>query len=75
MRSILPIVSLLASATSVVGHSTFQDLWVGTEDEAETCGRQPPSNNPVIGVDNTDIRCNVGGEKGISGVCTAAGMS
>ena len=73
MRSFLPIVSVLASATSVVGHSTFQDLWAGTEDFAETCARIPPSNNPVVGATNADIVCNVGGTAGVAGICAAAG--
>lgn len=73
MRSFLPVISLLASATSVVGHSTFQQLWVGEEDFAGQCARQPPSNSPVEGVDSTDLACNVGGESGVDGICTAAG--
>ncbi|KAK2753163.1 hypothetical protein FQN54_007989 [Arachnomyces sp. PD_36] len=71
MRSFLPVVSLLASATSVVGHSTWQDLWVGSEDMADTCARPPPSNNPVTDVGSTDMRCNVGGEAGVAKVCSA----
>ncbi|KAK2733137.1 hypothetical protein FQN55_003751 [Onygenales sp. PD_40] len=73
MRTFL--LPLLASATAVVGHSTFQDLWVGDVDHAESCARIPPNNNPVTSVSSEDIRCNVGGATGISGTCEAAGGS
>jgi len=64
---------LLALSTyiaTVVSHATFQELWVNGVDQAGTCVRLPPSNNPVTSVTSNDIRCNVGGTTGVSGVCT-----
>jgi hypothetical protein len=43
-------------------------------DESNTCTRAPPSNSPVTTVTSDDIRCNVGGSKGVAGVCAALGM-
>ncbi|KAI0130420.1 glycoside hydrolase family 61 protein [Xylariales sp. AK1849] len=45
-------------ATSVVGHATFQELWVEGVDEQGTCARLPASNSPVTSVTSNDIRCN-----------------
>ncbi|PGH18728.1 hypothetical protein AJ80_04381 [Polytolypa hystricis UAMH7299] len=72
MRSLLPVVSLLASATSVLGHATFQQLWVDGTDLQGLCVRPPQSNSPVESVSTTDIRCNRGGASGVSGVCEAS---
>ncbi|OCL04197.1 carbohydrate-binding module family 1 protein [Glonium stellatum] len=72
------IISLVAAFAiqQTTGHATFQDLWVNGFLNAGTCIRTPPSNNPVTSVSSTDIRCNVGGTKGVSGKCTvAAGTS
>ncbi|KAH6715416.1 glycoside hydrolase family 61 protein [Leptodontidium sp. MPI-SDFR-AT-0119] len=69
MKTFVTAACLLASATSVVGHSMFQQLWVGSVDKAGTCARTVPSNSPVTSVSSTDIRCNVGGTKGVSGLC------
>ncbi|PGG95555.1 hypothetical protein AJ79_09986 [Helicocarpus griseus UAMH5409] len=67
--------SLITSATTVVAHSTFQQLWVGDTDHAGSCARQPPSNSPVTSVSSQDMRCNVGGGAGVSGICEAAAGS
>lgn len=40
-------------------------------DEFNTCTRVPPSNSPVTTVTSGDIRCNVGGSKGVTGICAA----
>ncbi|KAF2497544.1 beta-1,4-endoglucanase [Lophium mytilinum] len=63
---------LLATASSITAHSTWQELWVGSTDEAGTCVRLPPNNNPVTDVTSNDLRCNVGGTTGVSGVCEVA---
>jgi len=72
MKSSSVIAGLVAFASTVSAHATWQDLHVGSTDYAATCDRLPPSNNPVTDVTSTDIRCNVGGTKGISGKCTVA---
>lgn len=33
------------------------------------CVRMPPNNNPVTNVNSNDIRCNVGGTKGVGAKC------
>jgi cellulase len=71
MKSFIPFAALLASVTA---HSTFQQLWVNGVDKGGTCIRTPPSNSPVTSVSSNDIRCNVGGSKGVPGLCTVAGM-
>lgn len=72
MKSFVTALGLLASATAVVGHATWQELWVNGVDQVGTCVRLPPSNNPVTSVTTDDIRCNVGGTTGVSGLCTVA---
>jgi cellulase len=73
MKASAYVLSLLTSASVVFSHATFQDLWVNGVDKVSTCVRLPPSNNPVTDVTSNDLRCNVGGTVGISGVCTVAG--
>ncbi|PQE11958.1 glycoside hydrolase family 61 protein [Rutstroemia sp. NJR-2017a BVV2] len=63
----------LLFAAKALSHSTFQELWVNNVDQAGTCVRTPPSNSPVTSVTSTDIRCNVGGTKGVSGICNVPG--
>lgn len=41
--------------------------------DASTCVRMPPNNSPVSSVTSDDIRYNVGGAKGVTGICTAPG--
>lgn len=50
MKSTAVIAGLLAAASSVSAHSTFQQLWVNGVDQAGTCVRVPPSNSPVTSV-------------------------
>ncbi|KAI0865349.1 fungal cellulose binding domain-containing protein [Xylaria cubensis] len=62
----------LVSATlafQASGHSIFQNLWVDGVDYGSQCVRMPANNNPVTNVNSNDIRCNVGGTKGVSGKC------
>ncbi|PVH72731.1 lytic polysaccharide monooxygenase, partial [Cadophora sp. DSE1049] len=64
----------LASASSVLGHATWQQLWVDGVDQAKTCVRDPPSNSPVSDVTSKDIVCNAG-TAAVAGICaiTAGG--
>ncbi|KAJ8122643.1 hypothetical protein ONZ43_g1210 [Nemania bipapillata] len=60
----------LVSATlafQAAGHSLFQNLWVDVH--GSQCVRMPANNNPVTNVNSNDIRCNVGGTRGVSGKC------
>lgn len=43
-------------------------------DDSSTCTRMPPNNSPVTSVTSDDLRCNVGGDKGVAGICTAPGI-
>ncbi|RDW70098.1 hypothetical protein BP5796_08495 [Coleophoma crateriformis] len=70
MKSFFSTFAFLASASTVLGHATFQQLWIDGVDQAENCTRVPPSNSPVTDVTSTDLRCNVGGATGISGLCS-----
>ena len=65
-------VTFAALATTVLGHSTFQQLSVDNVDQAGTCVRTPLNNNPVTSVSGNDIRCNTG-TKPVAGVCNVAG--
>ncbi|KAL7275357.1 hypothetical protein RUND412_001693 [Rhizina undulata] len=69
MKTAAVLASFLAAASTVSAHSTWQELWVDGVDEVGTCVRLPPSNSPVTDVTSTDIRCNVDGSVGISGIC------
>ncbi|KAK3681702.1 glycoside hydrolase [Podospora appendiculata] len=60
----------------VTAHAIFQQSAHGSVDDAKTCVRLPPSNSPVTDVTASDLACNVGGSKGVTGVCEAtAGLS
>ncbi|KAH7078521.1 glycoside hydrolase [Paraphoma chrysanthemicola] len=65
------ILSTLAS--QALGHALFQQLWVNGVDKGSTCVRLPgtnyASNSPVSSVTSNDVRCNVGGSKGVAGKC------
>ncbi|XXG97944.1 hypothetical protein Hte_004260 [Hypoxylon texense] len=67
MRSSLYAAFAAVAATKVAGHSLFQALWV--DGHGSQCIRLPSSNSPVTNVNSNDIRCNVGGTKGVSGKC------
>ncbi|KAK6543041.1 hypothetical protein TWF694_006971 [Orbilia ellipsospora] len=68
--------SLAVVAASIAGasaHAIFQKLAVNGVDQGTSCIRLPqgPSANfPVTLVSSNDIRCNVGGSTGVSGVCS-----
>ena len=70
------LAQILLTASTVSAHSLFQMMWVGTEDKGSTCARVPKSNSPITSVGSADMRCNAGGSKGVTGVCSvAAGQS
>ncbi|OTB04567.1 carbohydrate-binding module family 1 protein [Hypoxylon sp. CI-4A] len=69
MKSSLYAAFAALAATRVAGHSLFQALWVDGADMGAQCVRMPGSNSPVTSVNSNDIRCNVGGAKGVSGKC------
>ncbi|KAI1770502.1 carbohydrate-binding module family 1 protein [Hypoxylon cercidicola] len=69
MRSSFYAALAVVAATKVAGHSLFQDLWVDGVDMGSQCVRMPGSNSPVTNVNSNDIRCNVGGSRGVSGKC------
>ncbi|KAI4600487.1 hypothetical protein KJ359_000842 [Pestalotiopsis sp. 9143b] len=64
----LTVLSALA-VRYAAAHATFQQLWVDGVDKGSTCVRLPASNSPITNVASADIRCNVGGTKGVSGKC------
>jgi cellulase len=63
------ILASVLAIQQVSSHATFQDLWVNGVDKGSTCVRLPSSNSPVTSVSSTDLRCNAGGAKGVSGKC------
>ncbi|KAI0845267.1 lytic polysaccharide monooxygenase [Daldinia vernicosa] len=67
MRSSLYAALAAVAATKVAAHSLFQALWV--DGHGAQCVRMPGSNSPVTNVNSNDIRCNVGGTRGVSGKC------
>ncbi|CAN9359010.1 glycoside hydrolase [Alternaria alternata] len=62
---------LLAAAATVSAHSTWQELWVGTEDKAGTCVRTVKDNSPVTSLTSPDMFCGRG-PAASSGVCEVA---
>ncbi|KAF9012117.1 glycoside hydrolase family 61 protein [Hymenopellis radicata] len=54
--------------TTVAGHATFQQFWIGDVDAGSSCVRTPASNSPVTDVTSADIACNAGAASN-SGVC------
>ncbi|KAI1764583.1 lytic polysaccharide monooxygenase [Hypoxylon sp. FL1150] len=72
MKSIFLATVLVALGIDhVVGHATFQDLWVNGVDMGATCARLPPSNSPITDVTSSDIACNAN-TKGVTSKCAAA---
>ena len=63
----------LAAAATVSAHSTWQELWVGSEDKAGTCVRTVKDNSPIASVTSADMFCGRGPAT-TSGVCEVAGM-
>lgn len=65
---------LLAAVASVSAHSTWQELWVGTTDQAGKCVRTVKDNSPVESLSSADMFCGRGPAKS-TGVCEVAGKS
>lgn len=61
--------AFIGAVSSVAAHATFQELWVNNVDDDQKCIRLPASNSPVTNVMGKDMICNVGGTKGVAGVC------
>ncbi|KLU91636.1 hypothetical protein MAPG_10154 [Magnaporthiopsis poae ATCC 64411] len=78
--TLLPLLAGLA-AQRAAGHATFQQLWVDGADmiclpdpnsgqrHGSQCARVPRSNSPVTNLGGADLRCNVGGGRGVAGKC------
>lgn len=73
MKSFAASLCLLASVSSVLGHATFQELWVDGVDQAGTCVRLPASNSPVQDVTSAAMTCNSAGP--VAGLCAVDGTS
>ena len=73
MKSFAASLCLLASVSSVLGHATFQQLWVDDVDQAKTCVREPASNSPVENVSSAAMACNTNGATGVPGICAVDG--
>ncbi|KAL1647444.1 hypothetical protein SLS58_002774 [Diplodia intermedia] len=67
--------AVLATASVVSAHATFQEMWVGTEDKEGTCIRLPQSNSPVQDVTSNDMRCNASPSDASTTCSVAAGGS
>ncbi|KAK4456821.1 glycosyl hydrolase family 61-domain-containing protein [Cladorrhinum samala] len=67
MKSVLVAAGVLAQYAAA--HSIFQQAGSGSKDFGTTCVRMPPNNNPVTSVGSQDLACNVGGSKGVQGLC------
>lgn len=65
---------ILATAAVVSAHSTWQDMWVGTVDEVQTCARTVKDNSPIDSLSSPDMFCGRGPIK-TSGICTVAAGS
>ncbi|KAL6707076.1 hypothetical protein ACN47E_004828 [Coniothyrium glycines] len=66
---------LLAAAASVSAHSTWQDLWVGSEDKATSCTRVVANNNPISSLSSSDMFCGISPAKSSNVCAVAAGSS
>lgn len=64
--------ALLAAVSTVSAHATWQEFWVGTEDQAGNCVRTVQDNSPIVSVTDATMACGRG-PKAAAGVCTAAG--
>jgi cellulase len=62
---------LLAAASAVSAHSTWQDLWVGSTDKATSCTRVVKDNNPIQSLTSSDMFCGRG-PAASSNVCEVA---
>lgn len=63
---------LFAAVSTVSAHATWQEFWVGTEDQAGKCVRTVQDNSPIVSVTDPTMACGRG-PKASTGVCTVAG--
>lgn len=73
MKTVAILAGVVALATRVAGHATFQQLWVNGVDNKGTCARLPNSNSPVTDVSSNQIRCNANQGFAASKCSVAAG--
>lgn len=66
--------ALLAVVSTASAHATWQEFWVGSEDQAGSCVRTVQDNSPIVSVTDATMACGRG-PKATTGICTAAGMS
>ncbi|KAH0605717.1 uncharacterized protein H6S33_004174 [Morchella sextelata] len=64
------LLSLLAAATAVQAHATFQYI-----NDNSAVIRKPPSNSPIQNVASTDLACNVNGGTPVASKLTVAAGS
>ncbi|KAF2015817.1 carbohydrate-binding module family 1 protein [Aaosphaeria arxii CBS 175.79] len=61
MKVIVGLAGIVTLAPRVLGHATWQQLWVNvnlTIQYGGVCARLPNNNNPITDVTSNDIRCN-----------------
>ncbi|KAF2019799.1 lytic polysaccharide monooxygenase [Aaosphaeria arxii CBS 175.79] len=66
---------LLAAVASVSAHSTWQQLWVGSTDQATKCSRVVKDNNPITSLTSSDMFCGRGPAASANVCDVAAGTS
>lgn len=66
--------TLLAAVSTASAHATWQEFWVGSEDQAGSCVRTVQDNSPIVSVTDATMACGRG-PKAATGSCTAAGTS
>lgn len=66
------VFAFLAVVSAASAHATWQEFWVGTQDQAGSCVRTVQDNSPIVSVTDATMACGRG-PKAATGVCTAAG--
>ncbi|KAK4178139.1 glycosyl hydrolase family 61-domain-containing protein [Triangularia setosa] len=72
MKSVFVAVGTVL-APLAAAHSIFQQAGSGSIDFGTSCTRMPPNNSPVTSVNSADLACNVGGSRGVAGLCEVKG--
>jgi cellulase len=62
------LLSSLALFELASAHAVFNGLFINGHNSPQ-CVRQPINNSPMTKVSSPDMRCNVGGSKGVAGIC------
>lgn len=65
---------LLATVASVSAHATWQQMWVGSTDQAGKCVRKVRDNEPIDSLTSADMFCGRGPAK-TNGICEVAGKN